>query len=201
MGKKLKTAYRFDGDGWYVGACLVQYIAVLKRYNLPDDCTEVAPGDDHKQYWYKFDEPSKTWTAHKKPTTAAECLSLGTISHQTQTPHDTEARALMQKLVDADSGYRIDRGDDLSWTAVKIPEKTADELALEQKEQARQEAQSNLARTDYVAAKIAEGAATKEEYADVLAQRQAWRNEINALDAEIETLSVSVAAVKEAQNV
>ena len=39
-----------------------------------------------------------------------------------------------------------------------------------------------LADTDYVAAKIAEGAATREDYADVLAQRQAWRDEINALD-------------------
>ena len=38
-----------------------------------------------------------------------------------------------------------------------------------------------LADTDYVAAKIAEGAATREDYADVIAQRQAWRDEINAL--------------------
>ena len=200
MGQSLKTAYRYDADGWYVGDCLVQYIAVLKRYNLPDDCTEVAPENDHEHNWYKFDKTSNTWTAYKKPTTAAECLSLGTISHQTQTPHDTEARALMQKLVETDSGYKIERGDDLSWTAVKIPEKSADELALEQKEQARQEAQSNLARTDYVAAKIAEGAATKEEYAEILAQRQAWRDEINALDVEITTLKTSVAAAKEVKN-
>lgn len=38
-----------------------------------------------------------------------------------------------------------------------------------------------LADTDYIAAKIAEGAATREDYADVIAQRQAWRDEINAL--------------------
>ena len=38
-----------------------------------------------------------------------------------------------------------------------------------------------LADTDYVAAKIAEGAATREDYADVIAQRQEWRDEINAL--------------------
>ena len=38
-----------------------------------------------------------------------------------------------------------------------------------------------LADTDYVAAKIAEGASTREEYADVIAQRQAWRDEINSL--------------------
>lgn len=38
-----------------------------------------------------------------------------------------------------------------------------------------------LADTDYIAAKIAEGAATREEYADVITQRQAWRDEINSL--------------------
>ena len=36
-----------------------------------------------------------------------------------------------------------------------------------------------LADTDYIAAKIAEGAATREDYADAIAQRQAWRDEIN----------------------
>lgn len=41
-----------------------------------------------------------------------------------------------------------------------------------------------LASTDYIAAKIAEGAATREEYADVIAQRQLWRDEINALGSE-----------------
>ena len=41
-----------------------------------------------------------------------------------------------------------------------------------------------LERTDYIAAKIAEGSATREEYADMIAQRQAWRTEINALESE-----------------
>ena len=39
----------------------------------------------------------------------------------------------------------------------------------------------HLEATDYVAAKIAEGAATREEYANILAQRQAWRDRINEL--------------------
>jgi hypothetical protein len=41
-----------------------------------------------------------------------------------------------------------------------------------------------LAETDYIAAKIAEGVATVEEYADKIAQRQAWRQEINTLSTE-----------------
>lgn len=36
--------------------------------------------------------------------------------------------------------------------------------------------------TDYVTIKIAEGVATKEEYADILEQRSAWRTEINNLE-------------------
>lgn len=38
-----------------------------------------------------------------------------------------------------------------------------------------------LSATDYAVIKIAEGAATPEEYADVIAQRRAWRAEINSL--------------------
>ena len=39
-----------------------------------------------------------------------------------------------------------------------------------------------LAATDYIAAKIAEGAATREEYAEKLAERVAWRARINELE-------------------
>lgn len=38
-----------------------------------------------------------------------------------------------------------------------------------------------LSDTDYAVIKIAEGAATKEEYADIIAQRQIWRAQINEL--------------------
>lgn len=39
-----------------------------------------------------------------------------------------------------------------------------------------------LAETDYVVIKIAEGVATQEDYAEVLANRKAWRSEINELE-------------------
>lgn len=39
-----------------------------------------------------------------------------------------------------------------------------------------------LSETDYVVIKIAEGSATAEEYADVIAQRKTWRAEINKLE-------------------
>ena len=40
-----------------------------------------------------------------------------------------------------------------------------------------------LSETDYVVIKIAEGSATAEEYADVIAQRKQWRKEINQLES------------------
>ena len=48
--------------------------------------------------------------------------------------------------------------------------------------------EARLTATDYIAAKIAEGKATKTEYADKIAERQTWRDDINAANAEIERL-------------
>ena len=48
--------------------------------------------------------------------------------------------------------------------------------------------EARLTSTDYIAAKIAEGKATQEEYTDKIAQRQQWRDDINAAQAEIEQL-------------
>lgn len=45
--------------------------------------------------------------------------------------------------------------------------------------------EAKLKETDYVAAKIAEGAATHEEYAEVLEERRKARKEINDAQAEI----------------
>ena len=42
-----------------------------------------------------------------------------------------------------------------------------------------------LADTDYIACKIAEGAATLEEYAEIRAQREEWRTQINELMGEV----------------
>lgn len=48
--------------------------------------------------------------------------------------------------------------------------------------------EGKLTSTDYIAAKIAEGKATKEQYAEKIAERQAWRDDINAANDEIERL-------------
>jgi len=48
--------------------------------------------------------------------------------------------------------------------------------------------EGKLTSTDYIAAKIAEGKATKTEYADKIAERQGWRDDINAAQSEIARL-------------
>lgn len=45
------------------------------------------------------------------------------------------------------------------------------------------ELKQRLSDTDYVVIKIAEGAATVDEYADVIKQREQWRKEINDLES------------------
>lgn len=44
------------------------------------------------------------------------------------------------------------------------------------------ELKAKLKATDYIAAKIAEGAATREEYSETIAQRADWRTRINELE-------------------
>jgi hypothetical protein len=48
--------------------------------------------------------------------------------------------------------------------------------------------EGKLTATDYIAAKIAEGKATHEEYAEKIALRQTWRDDINAAKEEIARL-------------
>lgn len=57
--------------------------------------------------------------------------------------------------------------------------------AVEQKKARITELKSLLADTDYKAIKYAEGEISEEDYAEAKAQRQAWRDEINQLEAEI----------------
>ena len=61
--------------------------------------------------------------------------------------------------------------------------------AINAKETIILDRESKLTATDYIAAKIAEGKATKSEYADKIAERQQWRDDINAAQAEIDRLN------------
>ena len=48
---------------------------------------------------------------------------------------------------------------------------------------------AKLAQTDYKAIKYAEGEISAEEYVETLAERRAWRAEINELQAELRVMT------------
>ena len=53
------------------------------------------------------------------------------------------------------------------------------------------EAKAKLSQTDYQAIKYAEGFISEADYAPIKEQRQAWRDEINALEAELTSKEVN----------
>ena len=67
-----------------------------------------------------------------------------------------------------------------------IREMTAEESAEIQPtvEQQIASLKQNLADTDYQAIKYAEGAISEEDYTEIKALRQSWRDEINRLESE-----------------
>ena len=79
------------------------------------------------------------------------------------------------------SAYRWD-GEKLVLDGDKLAA-LMEEAAAQERASCIAELKAKLTATDYVVIKIAEGAAPAEEYADVIAQRQAWREKINELEA------------------
>lgn len=181
MANELLSTPRIDEDGYFDGMVAYMLDPATGEPMWPDRGVKADKPEDDGAYFYKWD--GSAWLAEKKPTTCAECVALGPVSHQSQTARCNELRQIYQRLVEADSEhFRIARGENLEWIVEAIPEKTAEEKAAEAKEARINELKAKLSETDYVAAKIAEGAATKEEYASVLADRQSWRDEINQLE-------------------
>ena len=97
---------------------------------------------------------------------------------------DLTAGFLREEVIIRPEAEPIDNVAKFSWADedyetiqryVVIPE---EERRVERIAQLKQQ----LSDTDYAVIKIAEGAATPEEYAEVIAQRQEWRAEINQLE-------------------
>lgn len=167
---------------------------------MPSNATQVKPDDEKlKDHFAKWNKDSGVWEYEAKPTSAADFVGVR-VSHKSQTEHDRELRQLLQDLVKADSEhFKVIRGtkeEGLYWSVEAIPEKTQDEKDLETAKQEEQELLQKLRDTDYIAVKIAEGAVTEEEasrYEEIKAQRQEWRDQVNALRASQETLTAKIA--------
>jgi len=91
--------------------------------------------------------------------------------------HNTTLEELIdRRVVQGDIMYRYFQ----IGSEPQVVEPTAEQIKMRTINQLKMQ----LSVTDYVVIKIAEGVATADEYADVIAQRQQWRQEINALEAE-----------------
>ena len=66
-----------------------------------------------------------------------------------------------------------------------IPQETAEEQQARENRLTIARYKANLAATDYIAIKIADGAAIPDEYAEELAHRRYWRSEINRLEEDL----------------
>ena len=105
----------------------------------------------------------------------------------TQADCDLTAGVLLEETIVRPGAAPIDNVTKFAWAEedlepilryVQVPEeqRAAERIAW---------LKGRLADTDYAVIKIAEGAAAPEEYADMVAQRQAWRGEINRLEGKL----------------
>ena len=97
---------------------------------------------------------------------------------------DLSAYSQAAEWCNQNGAHNEDKGEFYEVVETIVPEPTEDE-----KKAARiAELKRMLSETDYIALKIAEGSATKKEYSEKIAQRQAWRTEINDLESELENV-------------
>lgn len=147
MTSDFKTAYRFDDAGYFEHELSVQVID--GEALMPPSATLLPPWGDAKpddKVFYRFD--GESWKSEAKPTCAAECVGV-VISHTTITPHDEEMRELIRRFAQ-EEGYREKRGEDLSWSVEKIPEKTEAEKREEAEKSVRAKRDSLISDTDYL---------------------------------------------------
>lgn len=95
--------------------------------------------------------------------------------------HHAQGNYLEKGLMDENGCYNYKLVDGAA--VERTDEDKASELTVIENASRIAELKHKLAKTDYAVIKIAEGVATAEEYADVIAQRQAWREEINQLES------------------
>ena len=142
---------RIDEDGYFNGLKAVQ-CDEQGNLLLPLDVVEAeAPCDDYEaaDYYYKWG--GTQFVAEKKPTTGADCVAIGAVSHESITERCYDLRDRFQKIIQADAtNYRLNRGDNLEWIVEKIPEKSDEEKYEEAAKVARDKRDSLVAETDYL---------------------------------------------------
>lgn len=104
----------------------------------------------------------------------------------TESECDLNTGYLRSEIIIRDGADPIDNETKFAWVDEDYEEilRYISIPASERNAQKIAELKSKLEATDYCIIKIAEGAATAEEYAAVIADRESWRKEINELESE-----------------
>lgn len=171
MTSDFKTAYRFDDAGYFEHELSVQVID--GEALMPPSTTVLCPwgeGAKDDKVFYRFSDGK--WGTEAKPTCAADLVGV-VVSHQSQTPRDIEMRSLIQKF-SQEEGYCEKRGEDLSWSLEKIPEKTEEKKLTEARQSVRSKRDSLISDTDYLL--CADYPISAEDLEAVKAYRQALRD-------------------------
>lgn len=143
----IKTAYRFDSNGYFLGTDSVMEDSEGNLL-LPSDDTMLEP-ELKEGYWSKFDKASNKWVEEKIPATCQEVIDAGlSVVSNSSEPHDRELIDLFARLVEAEKDvYQLHmESGTLVQTIEKIPAPTDEELA----QQIRAKRNSLLSQTDYL---------------------------------------------------
>ena len=123
-----KNFPRVDEDGYFVE---MSPQGIGEGMYLADDVVEtpLPEGIDLTRSFARW--TGTEWVEEAKPTTAAECAVLGPVSHQSTTARCNELRKLFEELTRGSEDYRLERGENLEWIVVKIPEEEKEAQAAE----------------------------------------------------------------------
>lgn len=110
---------KIDEDGYYCGK---SQQGIGEGMHLSDDVVEtpLPEGIDLTKSFARW--TGAEWVVEAKPTTPADCVALGPVSHQSTTARCNELRKLYEELTKGSEDYRLERGENLEWIVVKIPE-------------------------------------------------------------------------------
>lgn len=156
-----------DEDGYYVEPKLQ---GIGEGMGLADDVVEtpLPEGIDLTKNYVRW--TGEAWVVEAKPTTPADCVALGPVSHQSTTARCNELRKLYEELTKGSEDYRLERGENLEWIVVEIP----------QEEKDAQEAEAAISDFDSQVSSLKERMS--------LAMLQGNQEQVTALQAEYQTL-------------
>ena len=165
---ELVTCFQFDEDNFFVGEVLCQ-----KDENgllLAANSTPVEPDQSLlSENFLKW--TGEAWVAEKKPTTPEECVAIGDLPHEKQTPRIHELRQLFDAICEGSTSWRVEQ-DPETFAKRVVPIPPEEEEAAE--------ADRELGEFD------AQVASLKDRMS--LAMLQGDEEEVAALQAEYKTL-------------